>query len=90
MFDCQLVKEVGESAIVGDQTTRFKVVVINDADTLSRQAQAALRRTMEKRSQACRIILVSESLSKLIGPVRSRCLCLRVGAPTEEEGRHKF
>lgn len=61
------------------------VVIINEADLLSRDAQSALRRTMEKYTASLRVILCANSTSKIIGPIRSRCLLLRVGAPTETE-----
>ena len=61
------------------------VVVINEADSLSRDAQAALRRTMEKYMANMRLILCANSTSKLIAPIKSRCLLMRVAAPDEEE-----
>lgn len=61
------------------------VVIINEADSLSRDAQAALRRTMEKYMSNMRIILCANSTSKLIAPIKSRCLLMRVAAPNEEE-----
>ena len=64
---------------------QFKTVVLVEVDRLSRQAQAALRRTMEKYSSTCRLILVCNSQSKVIEPVRSRCLGIRVAAPTEQD-----
>jgi replication factor C subunit 3/5 len=64
---------------------QFKTVVLMEVDRLSRQAQAALRRTMEKYASSCRLILCCNSQSKVIEPVRSRCLGIRVGAPTEDE-----
>ena len=63
----------------------FLVVVINEADSLSRDAQAALRRTMEKYMTNMRIILCANSTSKLIAPIKSRCLLMRVAAPSEAE-----
>jgi replication factor C subunit 3/5 len=63
----------------------FKIVVLNEADKLSMQAQQALRRTMEKYTSTCRLILVCESLSRVIAPLRSRCLPVRVPAPTEPQ-----
>ena len=67
--------------------TGIKIVVLNQVDRLSKQAQAALRRTMEKYAVTCRLILCCDSPSKLIAPLRSRCLGIRVAAPSEDEVR---
>ncbi|KAF2760490.1 DNA replication factor c subunit [Pseudovirgaria hyperparasitica] len=64
---------------------RFKVVVVNEADHLSRDAQAALRRTMEKYSPNLRLILLANTTSNIIAPIRSRTLLIRVPAPSVEE-----
>lgn len=66
---------------------RRVVVIINEADSLSRDAQAALRRTMEKYMSNMRIILCANSTSRLIAPIKSRCLLMRVAAPSSEEVR---
>ena len=66
---------------------RPSVVIINEADSLSRDAQAALRRTMEKYMSNMRIILCANSTSRLIAPIKSRCLLMRVAAPSENEVR---
>ncbi|GAB0489268.1 hypothetical protein MMPV_000485 [Pyropia vietnamensis] len=63
----------------------FKVIVLLDADLLSRGAQAALRRTMERYTRTCRLILVADSVTKVVAPLRSRCLGLRVPAPSPSE-----
>ena len=63
----------------------YTVVIIHEADSLTRDAQAALRRTMEKYMSNMRIILCANSTSKLIAPIKSRCLLVRVAAPTEDE-----
>lgn len=52
---------------------------------MTREAQAALRRTMEKYTSSMRLILCCNSLSKIISPVRSRCLLMRVGRPETTE-----
>ncbi|KAK0327782.1 Replication factor C (RF-C) subunit [Friedmanniomyces endolithicus] len=81
-----LLKEVAQTQQVDlAAKQRFKVVVINEADHLTRDAQAALRRTMEKYSPNLRLILLANSTSNIIAPIRSRCLLVRVAAPTEDE-----
>lgn len=62
-------------------------MIINEADSLTRDAQAALRRTMEKYMTNMRLIMCANSTSKIIAPIRSRCLLVRVAAPTDEQVR---
>jgi replication factor C subunit 3/5 len=81
-----LLKEVAQTQQVDlNARQRFKVVVVNEADHLSRDAQAALRRTMEKYSPNLRLILLANSTANIIAPIRSRTLLVRVAAPSEEE-----
>lgn len=63
----------------------FKTVIINNMDKLSYYAQMSLRRTMEKYSSTCRFIMWCTSLSKIIDPLRSRCVCVRIPAPKNSE-----
>jgi len=82
----ELIKEIAQTQQVDlNAKQRFKVVIINEADSLSRDAQAALRRTMEKYMSNLRIILCANSTSRLISPIKSRCLLMRVAAPESEE-----
>ncbi|TFK27532.1 P-loop containing nucleoside triphosphate hydrolase protein [Coprinopsis marcescibilis] len=82
----EILKEIAQTQQVDlNAKQRFKVVIINEADSLSRDAQAALRRTMEKYMSNMRIILCANSTSKLIAPIKSRCLLIRVAAPSPEE-----
>ena len=62
----------------------YKVLLLNEVDRLSKEAQHGLRRTMEKYSSACRLILICTSVSKVLDAVRSRCLPVRVAAPSVE------
>ena len=57
------------------------MVIINEADSLTREAQQALRRTMEKYMSNLRIFLVANHLGKLIEPLQSRCFLVRVPCP---------
>ncbi|TEB34576.1 P-loop containing nucleoside triphosphate hydrolase protein [Coprinellus micaceus] len=85
----EIIKEIAQTQQVDlSAKQRFKVVIINEADSLSRDAQAALRRTMEKYMSNMRIILCANSTSRLIAPIRSRCLLIRVAAPNSEEMSH--
>ncbi|ORY30501.1 P-loop containing nucleoside triphosphate hydrolase protein [Rhizoclosmatium globosum] len=82
----ELIKEVAQTQQVDSSAKRsFKVVILNEADTLSKDAQHALRRTMEKYMTNLRVILCTNSTSRIIGPIRSRCLLVRVAAPSTDE-----
>ncbi|TFK74182.1 P-loop containing nucleoside triphosphate hydrolase protein [Pluteus cervinus] len=82
----EILKEIAQTQQVDlSAKQRFKVVVLNEADSLTRDAQAALRRTMEKYMSNMRIILCANSTSRLIAPIKSRCLLMRVAAPNETE-----
>lgn len=81
-----LIKEVASTNLLDNKAQRlFKVIIINEVDKLSKEAQAALRRTMEKYISKCRLILICENVGRVISPIRSRCLMIRVGAPSELE-----
>lgn len=75
-----VIKEIAQSQPL--ESNSFKVVVLGEVNSLSREAQHALRRTMEKYAGTCRLILISNTLSKVLDPIRSRCLAIRVGAPS--------
>ena len=82
----KLIKEVAGSQQLDAKVQKsFKIVVIHEIDNLTNEAQAALRRTMETYMPYCRIVANAESLSRVIMPVRSRCLQIRVPAPTNDE-----
>ena len=63
----------------------YTVVLLTEVEHLTKNAQHALRRTMEKYTASCRLILSCTSTSKVIPAIRSRCLGVRVAAPTTEE-----
>lgn len=56
--------------------TPFKLLVFEDAHALSRDAQQALRRIMERYSQTCRFVFTTKPSSALIPAITSRCLPL--------------
>lgn len=63
----------------------FKIVIINTIDNLSYYAQTSLRRTMEKYANTCKFIFICNQLSKMIEPLKSRCLLVRIPSPTKEQ-----
>jgi replication factor C small subunit len=55
----------------------FKIILLDESDALTKEAQQALRRTMEQFTTTCRFILSCNSSSKLIDPIQSRCAVFR-------------
>jgi len=78
----EIIKEMARSRPIGTSGEKtYKILILNEVDKLSKEAQAGLRRTMEKYANACRLVLCCNNVSKVIAPLRSRCLLVRVGAP---------
>ena len=69
------IKNFARTAPLG--ATSFKIIFLDEADALTSDAQAALRRTMEKYSGTCRFILSCNYSSKIIDPIQSRCAVFR-------------
>lgn len=65
---------INEYAGMAPLDADYKLIYIDNAESLSSDAQHALRRIMEKYSATCRFILSTTRPSKLISPLRSRGL----------------
>uniref|UniRef100_A0A7N0V3W7 AAA+ ATPase domain-containing protein n=1 Tax=Kalanchoe fedtschenkoi TaxID=63787 RepID=A0A7N0V3W7_KALFE len=82
----EIIKEMAKNRPIDTKGKKgFKVLVLNEVDKLSREAQHSLRRTMEKYSSSCRLILCCNSSSKVTEAIRSRCLNVRINSPSVEE-----
>lgn len=69
------VKDFARTRAIGD--VPFKIIYLDECDALTKEAQQALRRTMENYTQTCRFVLSCNYSSKIIEPIQSRCAVFR-------------
>ncbi len=69
------VKDFARTKAIGD--VPFKIIFLDECDALTREAQQALRRTMENYTRTCRFLLSCNFSSKIIDPIQSRCVVFK-------------
>ncbi len=77
------VKNFARTRAIGE--VPFKIIYLDECDALTREAQQALRRTMENYTQTTRFILSCNYSSKIIDPIQSRCALFRFKPLSKEE-----
>ncbi|RLJ02124.1 MAG: replication factor C small subunit [Candidatus Aenigmatarchaeota archaeon] len=82
------IKDFARTKPIGK--ANFKIILLDEADALTKDAQQALRRTMENYSETCRFILDCNYSSKLIEPIQSRCVVFRFRPITQEDIKKYF
>ncbi len=69
------VKDFARTKAIGN--VPFKIIFLDECDALTKEAQQALRRTMENHTSTCRFVLAANYSSKIIDPIQSRCAIFR-------------
>ena len=63
----------------------IKIIILDEADFLTIQAQASLRNIIETYSRTTRFILTCNYLERIIDPLQSRCQVLKITPPSKKE-----
>ncbi len=68
-----------------DTKIPFKLVILDEADEMTSDAQTALRRIIEDTASHCRFIMIANNISKIIEPLQSRCAVFKFTRIAEED-----
>ena len=63
----------------------YKIIILDECDYITPNAQAALRNLMETFSKHCRFILTCNFVERIIDPIQSRCQSFQIVPPSKKE-----
>jgi replication factor C small subunit len=78
------VKNFARTAAIASEVS-FKILILDEADSLTTAAQHALRRTMEVYTRTCRFCLIGNYSENIIDPIQSRCSVFRFSPLAEQD-----